>query len=116
MSSVLSSLNSLYVHHVNVTKKVDCIDHFDYLVEDFQDALHEAFPSVYACNRWIDQDRQAIAHNNFAQFGITQKNDRVSIFVTPKPVPKVQIPLRDAWISQIGKSFSKVTQSTFQNA
>lgn len=105
--------NSFHTQTVKIKPDEYCYNHLDYLVEDFQDALHEVFPSVYACNRWIDKERQAIAHNRFADFGITIKNNTVAIFVTPKPVPKLQLPLRNAWIKRIENTFKNVAKSTF---
>lgn len=90
----------------------DCQDSFEYLVEDLQDALHEVFPSVYACDRWIDREVRAFAHNNFATFNIAEYCGIVSISVTPKDVDYTQEGIRDAWITRVGKNFSKVIRSS----
>jgi len=114
--NVITAQKVAHITHARIVPNDDCFDHLDYLVEDFQDALHDAFPSVYACNQWICSDAQAIAHNDFVHFCISTKNDKVSISVVPKVVKLHQIPLRDNWIGLIGNKFVKVAQTSFVSA
>lgn len=105
-----------HVEIAHITPTDDCFNQFDYLVEDFQEALHEVFPSVYACNKWVDKEAQAIAHNDFAHFCVSMNANKVSISVIPKEVKALQIPLRDNWIKSIKNNFSKVAKNTFTSA
>jgi hypothetical protein len=91
----------------------ECFDAFEQQIETFQDKLHDKFPSVYACLRWLDKFDCAIADNKFAYFGVTEYDGYVSIWVAPKHVNKLQVPIRDKWLSQIDKSFLHISKKVF---
>lgn len=115
--SVSYANNSVHVEYSYVGDSEECFDIFDYYVEQLQDALHEAFPSVYPCSKWVGREDRAIADNQFAYFGVSEYCGVVSLWVTPKE-PNYREnsgwdSLRDNWISQIGKKFSKVARSSF---
>lgn len=86
---------------------------FEYSVEAFQDELHNKFPSVYACLRWIGKYDCAISHNEFAYFGVSERDGSVSIWYVPKEVKPLLQPIRDNWLKKIKKSFPIVASKVF---
>jgi hypothetical protein len=110
--SVSHASGSVHIEYSHVEPSDD-YDNFDWLIEDFQDVLHDQFPSVYPCKKWVGREDQAIAANKFAYFGISTYDSLVSIWVTPKEVDPTQEGIRDRWIESIGGSFTKVARSSF---
>jgi hypothetical protein len=111
--NVSPAKDSVYSTYGRVAFSDECFDAFEQQVETFQDKLHDTFPSVYACLRWVGKFDCAIADNKFAYFGVTERDGVVSLWVTPKPVKKLHVPIRDKWISQIEKSFKNVSTEVF---
>lgn len=91
----------------------DSIYAFEHTVESFQDCLHDAFPSVYACLRWVGKFDCAIASNEFAFFGVSERDGSVSVWYIPKEVKPTLKPIRDNWLTQIKKKFPKVVHKAF---
>ena len=114
MQKVISPVGTIHVTTVKVVSTDECFNPMDFLTEDLQDNLHETFPSVYACRAWIGDQNCAIASNRFAFFGVSKKDDSVSIWVTPKHVKKTIVPIRDKWLKQIEKNFYSTVSDTFK--
>ena len=114
MQKVTSPLNTVHVTTAQVVSTDECFNPIEYLVEDLQDNLHDVFGSVYACRAFIGDQNQAIASNKFAFFGVSKKDDTVSVWVLPRGVKKTIVPIRDKWIRQIEKNFYSVVNNTFQ--
>jgi hypothetical protein len=111
--SVSYASGSVFVEYSHIDSDEDSLDNFQYYVEDLQENLHEAFPSMYGCEKWIGREDKAIAQNNFAYVGVSEYDGLVSIWIAPKEVDELQIGIRDAWISQIEKKFKKVARNSF---
>lgn len=91
----------------------DSIYEFEHSVEALQDYLHDAFPSVYACLRWVGKFDCAVASNEFAFFGVSERDGSVSVWYIPKEVKPILKPIRDNWLSQIKKKFPSVAYKAF---
>ena len=113
MRKELAPVNSIHVTYTEVYATDECFDPLELLVEDLQDNLHEVFPSVYACKAYIGDQNCAIASNRFAFFGVSKKDNVVSIWVTPKHAKRTIVPIRDKWLKQIEKNFYSVVNNTF---
>lgn len=94
----------------------ECFNLFDYKVEEFQDNLHEVFPTVYPSIRWVGRNDCAIASNKFAFFGVSERDGCVSIWCLPREVKQILKPIRDKWIAAIGKSFTMVALKSFPDS
>lgn len=64
----------------------DCEEDFDFqwYIEDLQESGRAAFPSMQACDVWIDREDRAILENNLAYIGISEYCGLVSVWLLPK--------------------------------
>lgn len=107
--------NSIHIAFTKIVPTDDCFNSFDHYVEEFQDILHDKFPTVYPCIRWVGKEDCAIASNEFAYFGVSERNGNVSMWVAPKEIKPILKPLRDNWLKMIGKKFSDAAAKSFKN-
>ena len=57
---------------------------FDSAIEYLKDSLLEAFPSLNACDEWLDREDHAILENKLVYIGISEYCGLVSVWVVPK--------------------------------
>ena len=92
----------------------DASDDFQWMLDDFAEAICKAFPSTSTCDEWIGREDHAVAENRFAYFGVSEYCGLVSMWVTPKDEDyATNTGLRDKWIESIGPKFSKVARNSF---
>lgn len=120
--SVSYANNSVYVEysHIEQDDEYDCSDDFDWYIQDFQSQLKAAFKSVDVCDNWVGREDHCVASNQFANFGISEYCNLVSIWCAPVEADYDQSAgweaLRDNWISQIEKTFKKIARNSFGQA
>lgn len=92
-------------------------DDFSWCSDDYREQLIAAFPSVKACDEWIDREDHAVAENDYAYFGVSEYCGLVAMWVAPKSGGYYAEPgfdaRRDHWIGQIGKRFSRIAATCF---
>jgi hypothetical protein len=93
---------------------------FDMAVENLQDALRSAFPSVSACSEWLDREDRAIAENSYAYFGVSEYCGLVAVWCAAKDPDYYANggfeALRDRWIDQIEGKFRAAARGSFGQA
>ena len=89
---------------------------FKYAIENVQDALYAAFPSVSEDLQWVGREDRSVASNQFAYFGISEYCGLVAVWVLPRDNDYAEAGwcnLRDRWIAQIGPKFEKTVSGCF---
>ena len=93
---------------------------FDWAIESLQEALCSTFPSVSACDEWIDREDHAIAENRYAYFGVSEYCGLVAVWCAAKDPSYYDNAgfeaLRDNWINQIEAKFRKAARGSFGQA
>jgi hypothetical protein len=109
------SINSRHIAPIECVGQIkfvysyECFDEFDQQIESLQDRLHDIFPSVYPCRKWITNVNKSIADNKFAYFGIYERSDNiVDVWISPKQVNRLHESIRDKWISQAKSSLKRL--------
>ena len=116
--SVSYASGSVYIEyaHVDYGDEEDNYS-FDCDVDYFRNQLKTAFKSVNGVDFWIDREDHVVAENSFAQFGISEYGDVVSIWCVPVEPSYYNDGgwenLRDNWIGQIENNFVKIARSSF---
>lgn len=98
----------------------DCnSDDFDWHLDDFQEVMRQAFPSMSECDELVGREDRAVLENTFAYIGVSEYCGLVAMWICEKELDwrdEHMVGLRDRWLSQIQQKFRKAAQGCFGQA
>jgi len=96
-------------------------DDFDFAVEDFQSYLSSLYPSLSACDSWLDNEDHVLLENKHCKVGVSEYCGLVSVWVVPKEDDGYYSDnhltgLSAHWCDQVGAKIVKAGAGCFGNA
>jgi len=78
-------------------------DDFAMELDTWKDMATDAWPSFYACDKWLDREDHAVLQNSWAYFGVSEYCGLVAIWIVAKELEDFsrQV-LADRWVAQAG--------------